>query len=98
MLLSEASGGAIGPRHKVQYPPTDLSFGDKTKLLAELNRTLLVANKVDPEGKSTGLDDMRALLNGDTEASSRGSSANGASSAAAAILAGAAESDEPTLQ
>jgi len=41
-------------------------------LLAELNRTLLVKHKVDPDEETSGMDSLKELLNDSPKAKNRG--------------------------
>lgn len=69
-LLSEATGGRIGPvqPQKVDSEPQvtsdGMQFSDKRALLDSLTRLLAIKHRIDPEQEESTFMDMREELNG----------------------------------
>lgn len=63
-LLSEATGGRIGPSEPQNVGTDGMQFSDKRALLDSLTRLLAIKHRIDPEQEETTFMSMREELNG----------------------------------
>ena len=95
MLLFEATGGVLGDKVESKTPPSEeqIPFTEKLRLLTALQDSVLLKHKVDPKKDTSGLSEMRSMLNGSRE-DKRGANTFASVAANAATFTASTDDDE----